>query len=210
MKFARDRRRWVEWLFEAKKRYGLSILNYMVTSNHVHLLVSDDGERDTIPKSIQLVAGRTGQEYNHRKKRKGAFCEDRYHATAVERDEHLALCMVYIDINMIRAGVVKHAEQWAFCGYNEIQNLRKRYTIMDYPRLMAVLQMKDLGELEESCKYRVGEAFRAQNGFRESKWTESIAVESGAFIDATKEKLGVKAKGRQVVWGLWGRATLSI
>lgn len=27
------------WLFEAKKRYGLSIQNFMVTSNHVHLLV---------------------------------------------------------------------------------------------------------------------------------------------------------------------------
>jgi len=46
----------VQWLFEAKKRYGLSILNYMVTSNHVHLLVADD-ESDAISRSIQLVAG---------------------------------------------------------------------------------------------------------------------------------------------------------
>ena len=57
------------WLFEARKRYGLSILNYIVTSNHVHLLVSGDGHRDTIPKSIQLLAGKTGQEYNQRKGR---------------------------------------------------------------------------------------------------------------------------------------------
>ena len=40
---------------------------------HVHLLVSDDGDRASIPRSIQLVAGRTGQEYNQRKGRKGAF-----------------------------------------------------------------------------------------------------------------------------------------
>jgi putative transposase len=39
---------------------------------------------DAIPRTMQLVAGRTGQEYNQRKKRKGAFREDRYHATAVE------------------------------------------------------------------------------------------------------------------------------
>jgi len=112
LKFARDRRRWMEWLFEAKKRYGISILNYMVTSNHIHLLVSDDGDRDTIPKSIQLIAGRTGQEYNQRKKRNGAFWEDRYHATAVERDDHLAQCMAYIDLKMVRAGVVKRPEEW--------------------------------------------------------------------------------------------------
>ena len=54
LKFVRDRKRWIQWLFEAKKRYGLDILNYTVTSNHIHLLVVD-GEKDVIPKSIQLV-----------------------------------------------------------------------------------------------------------------------------------------------------------
>jgi REP element-mobilizing transposase RayT len=35
LKFARvDRRLWLQWLFEARKRYGLSVLNYAVTSNH--------------------------------------------------------------------------------------------------------------------------------------------------------------------------------
>lgn len=33
LKFARDRRRWLYWLFEAKKRFGIRVLNYMVTSN---------------------------------------------------------------------------------------------------------------------------------------------------------------------------------
>ena len=33
LKFVRDRRTWLRWLFEAKKRYGLCVLNYMVTSN---------------------------------------------------------------------------------------------------------------------------------------------------------------------------------
>ena len=55
----------------------------------IPILVMDDGKRDVIPKSIQLVVGRTGQEYNQRKKRKGAFWEDRYHATSVEKGEHL-------------------------------------------------------------------------------------------------------------------------
>ena len=99
LKFSKDKRRWLRWLFEAKKRYGVSILNYTVTSNHVHVLVVDDGDRDVIPNSIQLIAGRTGQEYNRRKNRKGAFWEDRYHATAVECNEHLIQCMLYIDIH---------------------------------------------------------------------------------------------------------------
>ena len=93
----------------------------MVTYNHIHLLVVDDGGRDVIPNSMQLVAGRTGQEYNQRKSRKGAYREDRYHATGVESGDHPARCMVYIDTNMVRAGVVSHPSEWPFSGYNEIR-----------------------------------------------------------------------------------------
>ena len=66
LKLVKDRQRWLYWLFQAKKRYGLRILNYIVTSNHIHLLVADDGSRDSIPRSIQLIAGRTGQEHNQK------------------------------------------------------------------------------------------------------------------------------------------------
>jgi len=105
LKFAHDRYRFVAWLREARKRCGVQILNYTVTSNHVHLLVKESGDAKSIPSGIQLIAGRTGQEYNQRKGRKGAFWEDRYHATAVESGEHLRRCLVYIDLNMVRAGL---------------------------------------------------------------------------------------------------------
>jgi len=49
-----------------------------------------------IPQAMQLIAGRTGQEYNRRKNRKGTFWEDRYQATAVEVESHLSQCMVYV------------------------------------------------------------------------------------------------------------------
>ena len=42
LKFQKDRNTWLKWLFQAKKRYGLKVLNYTVTSNHIHLLVHDD------------------------------------------------------------------------------------------------------------------------------------------------------------------------
>jgi putative transposase len=82
-----------------------------------------------------LIAGRTGQKYNQRKNRKGAFWEDRYHATAVESGEHLARCIVYIDNNMVRAGVVNHPSKWFYCGYNEIQKPRKKNILIDYKKL---------------------------------------------------------------------------
>ena len=119
LKFTKDRKRWVEWLYEAKKRFGLCVLNYVVTSNHIHLLVKDRGMGE-ISAGMQLVAGRVAQEYNLRKKRKGSFWEDRYHATAVATDAHLLRCILYVDFNMVRAGVVQHPGEWSESGYAEL------------------------------------------------------------------------------------------
>jgi hypothetical protein len=77
----------------------------MVTSNHVHLIVSDNGHRETIPRSIQLVAMRVGQDYNQRKKCKAVFWEEHYHAPAVKSGEHLVQCLIYSDLTMVCAGV---------------------------------------------------------------------------------------------------------
>jgi REP element-mobilizing transposase RayT len=86
----RDRRRYLHWVFEAKKRFGLCVLDYGITSNHVHLLVKDT-RPNVIAQSMQLIAGRTAQEYNQRRAMQGAFWEDRY--PAIEIDEHLVRCL---------------------------------------------------------------------------------------------------------------------
>ena len=117
-------------IFEAKKRYGLSVLDYIVTSNHIHLLVKDTGA-NVIADSMQLIARRSAQEYNQRKGKQGTFWEDRYHATASECEEYLHQCLVYIGLNMVRAGVVNHPSKWVHSGYREIQLPPKRYAVID-------------------------------------------------------------------------------
>jgi len=171
----------------------------MVTSNHVHLLAFDNRGRNVIPDSIKLVAGRTGQEYNVRKNRKGAFWEDRYHATAVESNRYLRQCITYIDMNMVRAGVVKHPSEWEFCGYNEIQNPRKRKGIIDFDRLMDLLGFENYDDLKGALYKCVDREMQTDNSGKENKWTQSIAVGSKTFIKKMKEALGFRATGRKII-----------
>jgi len=198
LKFARDRKRWVDWLFEARKRFNLSVLNYIVTSNHIHLLVYDINGADVISKSMQLIAARTGQEYNIRKNRKGAFWEDRYHATAVEKNSHLNSCLIYIDLNMVRAGVVDRPEKWPFCGYNEIQHPPKRYRIVDMDSLVKLMGCKNLSDLQATYKRWVQSALNSNDTSRQTHWTENIATGSKSFVEKVKNRLGLKAKSRSV------------
>jgi len=202
LKFDKDRRRWLRWLYEAKKRYGLCVLNYIVTSNHIHLLVLDTGE-DVIAQSMQLIAGRTAQEYNKRKDRKGAFWEDRYHATVIQTGESLARCLAYIDLNMVRAGVVKHPEEWKESGYYEIQNPPRRYAIVDVQVLMELLGLNELGKLQQARAEWVKSQLEGDNR-RDANWTESIATGDMLFVEEVKEKLGVRARAREVVRGSEG------
>jgi putative transposase len=104
---------------------------------------------------MQLIAGRTAQEYNQRKKRQGAFWEDRYHATAIQTDDHLHRCLVYIDLNMVRAGVVSHPREWAQSGYSEIQKPSKRYAVVDFRELTALCGFADRGDFQRAHRYVV-------------------------------------------------------
>ncbi len=196
-KFIRDRKRWLQWLFEAKKRYGLDILNYTVTSNHVHLLVVD-GESEVIPKSLQLVAGKTAQEFNRRKKRKGAFWEDRYHATAIETGEHFLRCLVYVDLNMVRNGVVQHPSGWQHGGYNEIQFPPRRYALINREKLITRCGLGSDAQLRKIHRQLVEEFIRGGNKARQPEWTKSIAVGSDAFAQGVRQKLEIRARGRKV------------
>jgi len=198
LKFSRDRKRWLYWLFQAKKRYGLCILNYIVTSNHIHLLVYANDKRDVIPRSIQLTASRPAREYNIRKKRSGAFWEDHYHATAVQTGEYLNQCMVYIDLNMVRACVVKHPYQWPFSGYHEIFSGRQRNRLIDKNMLFRLLEAGDIESFKNAHEERIRNAIIRRDLARKSQWTESIAVGSEKFAEEVKGKLGLKVNYRTI------------
>jgi len=174
------------------------ILNYVVTSNHIHLLVQDANGPNVIPKSIQLVAARTGQEFNNRKKRKGAFWEDRYHATAIETGEYLLRCIVYVDLNMVRAGVVSHPAQWSHGGFNEIQHPRRKNILIDYGTLSRLSGFDNFESFQSAHLRWVQSALSDDKGKRKDCWTQSIATESQSFVEAVKRQMRSFAIGRHV------------
>lgn len=197
LRYKRDRQWWQAWLFQAKRRYGLCVLNYVVTSNHIHLLVRDRGDGE-IARSMQLVAGRTAQAFNQRKRRRGAFWEDRYHATAVESGEHLMRCLTYIDLNMVRAGVVAHPRDWESGGYREIQSPPRRYRVIDRTALMEGLGVDSLDQLRRRHRDCIEEALAGEPLQRDSRWTSALAVGSEPFVQRFRHVQGANDAYRRI------------
>lgn len=198
----RDRQRWRDWLLEAKRRYGLSALNYIATSNHIHLLCLDQGHSE-IPRSMQLVAGRIAQEFNSRTGRNGAFWNGRYHATAVQTDRHLVSCMTYIDLNMVRAGAVTHPAQWEISGYHEIHSQSAQQQVIDINVLLGLTGMNSRAALQELLSRSLEEQIRRSR--RESRWTSSVAVGDEDFLRKLDYDLGHRLIRRRItrVSGSW-------
>lgn len=196
LRYAIDRRRWMYWLFQARRRYNLSILNYIVTANHIHLLVQDCGD-NSIPSAIQLVAGRTAQEFNKRQGRRGSFWEDRYHATAVQSDAHLLRCMAYIDLNMVRARRVEHPIDWRESGYFEALHPKKRGSRIDPKKLCAVLGFETPAQLQLARDGWIAALIDANELQRQAYWTESVAVGNREYTVFMKRALGSSSPGRQ-------------
>ena len=161
----------------------------------MYLLIKDTGP-NVIAASMQLIAGRTGQDYNARKGRHGAFWEDRYHATAIETDEHLHRCLAYIDLNMVRAGVVDHPIKWVNSGYHEIQQPPKRYRVIDLAGLLGLCSFSKLAEFQQAHRQWVEIALRDELSVRDARWSEAVAVGSLAFVEKVKSELGIKANQR--------------
>ena len=150
-------------------------------------------------KSIQLIAGKTAQEFNSRKGRNGAFWQDRYHATAISNDSHLVQCMTYIDLNMVRAGIVSHPRDWLTCGYHEIHHFKnkKRYLILDLKELMEIFNLNSIQQLKQQQNKWIEFYMKDANMLYDEKWSQSIAVGNQLFVDEVANKLGKKAKYRE-------------
>jgi len=198
LKFAQDRDRWCFWLHEARKRYGLGVLNYIVSSDHVHLLVHDQGKGE-IAKSMRLIAEQTTGEYNRCMNRNGAYWEERFHAKAVEINRQLERCMAYIDLSMVREGVVVHPEDWIWGGYYDIQYPSQQYRVIDETKLLELNGVSCLEHYRDIRRLRVeSESARYHPGSDED-WRASPAAGSTQCINAVPSAL--ETRGQRTDFG---------
>jgi len=118
----------------------MDVLDYVCTSDHVHLLAAAK-QGPEISNAMRRVHGRMGQWHNGQRRQSGAFWADRYHATRIQSGTHLSRCLLDIDVNMVRAGAVRHPANWEHSAWSELTGCRQRYGIVNTARLLKCLGM---------------------------------------------------------------------
>ena len=193
LKFARDRDTYRSLLREHLHQYDVGLLDFCVTSNHVHLLV-DTVDRREVSGLMQEVASEFARAYNRRKHRMNAFWGDNYHGTLVEEGEYLWECLCYIELNMVRAGAVSHPTQWQWLGYHEIMGERQRYRLLDLDRLCWRLRAADLEQVRKNLAVSLAERIARNELKRQARWTQSLAVGSRAFVETVQPLISERSE----------------
>jgi putative transposase len=158
------------------------VYSFCITSNHVHLVVHvDDAER--VGLMMQLAGGAFAQQRNRRKGAEGSVWEHPYQCTIIQNGPHLLRCLRYVDLNMVRAGVVAHPSLWRWCGYDELTGKRQRYRLLDVDRLLESVDMSSLAEYRRVHEEGIAAAIEGRALAREAEWTEALAVGSLSFVE---------------------------
>lgn len=107
---------YLRWLDEACLKHGCRVHAYVLMTNHVHLLMTPHS-RDSISRTIQY----TGRHYvtyiNRCYGKSGTLWEGRHKGCLVSDERYLLMCMRYIELNPVRAGMVTHPADYAWSSY---------------------------------------------------------------------------------------------
>ena len=111
-----DYRRLLDVLEESAKKFQVAVHAYVLMSNHFHLLATPQ-TADGLPLVMQAVGRSYVRYFNASQQRTGTLWEGRYKSTLIQTERYLLACMVYIDLNPVRAGLVSRAQDYPWSSH---------------------------------------------------------------------------------------------
>jgi putative transposase len=102
-------------LTQAQERYPMRILGYCLMPNHWHFVLwpKTDGE---LSKFMHWLTMTHTQRWRHARKLVGLgpLYQGRFKAFPIEKDDHLATVLRYVERNPLRAHLVRRAQDWQY------------------------------------------------------------------------------------------------
>lgn len=119
---ATDCRMLLDVLEQNAKKFEVAIHAYVLMSNHFHLLATPR-TANGLPHMMQAVGRSYVRYFNATQKRSGTLWEGRYKSTVIQSERYLLACMVYIDLNPVRAGLVARASDYPWSSHGHYVGL---------------------------------------------------------------------------------------
>lgn len=111
-----DRQTFLRKLRLASERYACDIHAYVLMDNHTHFLMTPY-TADGISKAMQHIGQCYVRYFNDKYDRTGTLFEGRFKSSVIDADAWLFSCHRYIEMNPVRAGMVKQASEYRWTSH---------------------------------------------------------------------------------------------
>lgn len=202
--FVSDEDHWAytDWLKGCSSRYRVDIHAWVMMTNHVHLLLTPQDDSG-VSKMMQAVGRRYVQYFNREYRRSGTLWEGRFKSCLVQDEIYLLELYRYIELNPVRAGMVKDPGEYRWSSYQV--NAFEKASELCTPHREYLALGRD--PLERQANYRGLFAHHVEGELLKdirSNTNKGMAVGSVRFkkeIEVlTGRRLQSKKRGRPVGW----------
>ena len=127
-----DRLHMLDLLAHHSAENTVQVHAYVLMDNHMHLLVTPQKDGG-LPAMMQGVGRSYVRTFNALHGRTGTLWEGRYRSAVIQSERYLLACMVYIDLNPVRAGMVAQAVDHAWSSHAHYLGQRVDSLITPHP-----------------------------------------------------------------------------
>lgn len=110
-----DREVFLNRLKIIKESTPYELFAFCLMDNHVHLLIKETG--NSIGNVFLRMLSSYVYWYNRKYERMGPLFQDRYKSEVIDNDSYLLSAIRYIHQNPVKAGIIKHMEEYRWSSY---------------------------------------------------------------------------------------------
>lgn len=110
-----DREALMEVLEQGLERFDATMFAYCLMGNHYHFVVQT--HQPNLSRFMRHINGVYTQAYNRRHGKVGHLFQGRFKAVLVDRDAYFLEVCRYVDLNPVRACMVRHPRDWPWSSY---------------------------------------------------------------------------------------------
>jgi len=107
---------YVSLLKEAIRLHPTDVHAYVLMTNHVHI-VATPARMEMLSRALKFVGERYAMHFNRKYGLTGGIWEGRFKAGLIDSESHLLCCYRYVELNPVRAGMVRHPGEYPWSSH---------------------------------------------------------------------------------------------
>lgn len=147
-----DYLRFLEKLFDSKKRFDWIIYSYSLLPNHFHLQVKT--RKDPLAKILSSLLTSHSVYFNRKYKRTGAVFQNRFKSIIIQKEPYHLQLSKYIHLNPVKCKLAVNPVDYPYSSYSEYLGKPKhQFHIIDKRVMKSIMGIPTKKTIQHYCSF---------------------------------------------------------